>query len=493
MARLRMSGPLWRRLHYHMVDQGPEHFAFLFARVSTHEGDPTFVVHDALLVDEGRVSVGRGGYEVGTETLLEAVNAAVRRGDALVECHSHGGGHPRFSGTDRNGLAEMIPYALESLSGRPYAATVWGDDEVYGEWFGTGGASGRLDSILAVGEEWVQLAPVDGAVVERFDRQLPWFGVSRQAELARLRIAVCGGGGTGSLLIQQLAYLGARNFTLIDPDRADEANLNRLVSAGFGDLGRAKTELAAAMIRRVAPDAVVRTVTGLLQSVAALHALEDSDLIFGCVDNDGARLVLNELAVAYLIPYIDLGVGIAVRDGQVVEAGGRVVVVRPDGPCLRCLGQIDSAEASYFLASPRERAVARDRGYVDGLDFPAPAVVSVNAAIVAAALNEFALWFCAVRAPQPLTELDLVGRDRPITGQWLGPRRDTWSDPRCVHCALRGHADRANLERYARNVAAEPEVAQRAVVSVPAPVRRLHWPRHHGAERPGSLTNERER
>ena len=85
-------------------------------------------------------------------------------------------------------------------------------------------------------------------------------------------------------------------------------------------------------------------------------------MIFGCVDNDGARLVLNELALAYRIPYFDLGVGINATDGVVSEAGGQVTAVVPSGPCLNCMDLIDREEASYILASLRGTGIsARSR------------------------------------------------------------------------------------------------------------------------------------
>src|SRR5437867_803567 len=110
MASLRMSEELWSRVRRHLLDDGPEHFAFLYARWDQTPRGPVFVVRDALLVPEEELGFSRGGYELSTEVLLEAVNTAVRSGEALIECHSHGVGRPRFSGTDRQGLAEVVPY-----------------------------------------------------------------------------------------------------------------------------------------------------------------------------------------------------------------------------------------------------------------------------------------------------------------------------------------------------------------------------------------------
>lgn len=69
-------------------------------------------------------------------------------------------------------------------------------------------------------------------------------------------------------------------------------------------------------------------------SATAIDALRAVDLIFGCVDNDGARLVLNELSIAVNIPYLDLAVQIDASDGIVTTAAGRGTVAQLGGPLL---------------------------------------------------------------------------------------------------------------------------------------------------------------
>src|SRR5207249_1592403 len=130
-----------------------------------------------------------------------------------------------------------------------------------------------------------------------------------------------------------------------------------------------------------------------------------------------ARLTLNEIAVAYGIPYFDLAVGIDAEDGRVTGAGGRVAVVLPDGPCIHCMGEIDANEARFNLSAPEEQAQQIARGYVRGMNVRAPAVVSLNGAIAAAATNEFAIFVSGLRPVHPYIELDLLGVGRCIKSQ----------------------------------------------------------------------------
>jgi hypothetical protein len=186
-----------------------------------------------------------------------------------------------------------------------------------------------------------------------------------------------------------------------------------------------------------------------IQSEPVLDALKQVDVMFGCVDNDGARLILNEISKAYGILYIDLAAGIEVKNSKVMTAGGRVVVVTPNGPCLHCLGEIDIKEASYFLADTKARAFQVQQGYVTGVDAPAASVVSLNAVVAATAVNEFAILVSGSRSANVFTEIDLLGTAYEVKGQRTGPRR-VRTTAGCVVCSNAGIGDRAGIERYAR-------------------------------------------
>ena len=233
---------------------------------------------------------------------------------------------------------------------------------------------------------------------------------------------------------------------MVDFKLADESNMNRLVTATAADIGTPKVILARRLIKSVVPTSHVDSLQENLRSPQALDALKGVDVIFGCVDNDGARLVLNELALAYRIPYFDIGVGIDATDGVVSEAGGQVAAVVPGGPCLNCMGLIDREEASYFLASPEEQEFRRAHGYVEGMDVPAPSVVSLNGSAVNAAVTEFAVYISGIRSVNHRTDLDLLGAGR-MPAQWVVPTRVRKREE-CVQCTLADQWDDVDIERY---------------------------------------------
>src|SRR5512135_532382 len=218
MATIRINHDHWQRAHRHLFSKRGEHFAFFLAK-STHSQDrPVFVVGDVLLIDDADVKTTGSGWEMTNTAVTRVINAAVKSGCALIEAHNHGGVLPRFSGTDRAGFREFVPYVLDSLPGRPYGATVWGDDTVYAEFFLQGGGTGIIDSIIVQSTRIDQIVSRDDdqrAIAQRFDRQAPWFTPAGQRKLGRLKLGIVGAGGTGGPLIQNLVYLGARDFLVI--------------------------------------------------------------------------------------------------------------------------------------------------------------------------------------------------------------------------------------------------------------------------------------
>ena len=119
-----------------------------------------------------------------------------------------------------------------------------------------------------------------------------------------------GVGGLGSFVALELAHLGIGHLILIDPDRVEETNLNRLLGIGSGSIGQLKVEAYRQLIQRISPDDAGNRTAGVVYSETGVYYAKAADILFGCVDNHGARLILNQIAARYLIPYIDAGTGI---------------------------------------------------------------------------------------------------------------------------------------------------------------------------------------
>ena len=187
-------------------------------------------------------------------------------------------------------------------------------------------------------------------------------------------MAVIGAGGTGSHAALALAYLGVGDVLVLDDDHAEVTNLNRLVTAGHADIGAPKNLVARRRMREIDPGLRVSALPAL-SPVGAHPELDDVDLIIGCVDHDGPRDRLNQIAVDTATPYIDVATGIDTTTLP-PTVGGRAVLVIPGGPCLHCLGELDPAEISRWAKTPEQQTLDRVHGY--GTPEPNPAVVHLN-------------------------------------------------------------------------------------------------------------------
>ena len=134
-----------------------------------------------------------------------------------------------------------------------------------------------------------------------FSRQIMAFGTEGQKALMNTRVAVVGAGGLGSCVLQMLSYLGVQEFMIADDDLVEESNLNRLIGASIEDVKNKvrKTELAKMLIIKINPKANIITLGNLRSDEAIKDLSTFPEVIFGCVDNDSARMMLSDLAAAY--------------------------------------------------------------------------------------------------------------------------------------------------------------------------------------------------
>jgi molybdopterin/thiamine biosynthesis adenylyltransferase len=326
------------------------------------------------------------------------------------------------------------------------------------EGFGIMEYNGENDSLLMPGTATITLLtragmtdlfpPVNKQDKEELsptiDRQLHIWGDVCQRKIQAVTAGIVGLGGTGSVLLQMLARVGVKKFVLCDPDDIELSNLSRLPYSFKGDTGRKKVRVAAGYVKKVAGDAVVKTIAGPVQD--ARESFHGCDVLFGCTDNDGARLTLNEISLKYFIPYIDTGTEIFVEDGRIMAMGGQVRVVVPGVTgCLDCAEIIDYEQAAASMLSPGDRDLRKSAGYISGTDHsPAPAVITLNSMIASMASQEFVDM--------------IVGRDRDDTGNYYlydatVPRIERFSierKPGCPMCGQEGIGGMGDLPGAAR-------------------------------------------
>jgi molybdopterin/thiamine biosynthesis adenylyltransferase len=221
----------------------------------------------------------------------------------------------------------------------------------------------------------------------------------------------------------------------------EPSNLNRLFGATAAD-ARARRPKVAALARYVTavrPDTQVVALPLPIDDPEAWRRVAGCDALVAGVDNDGARLVANRLAVQYLLPLIDLGTGITTDGrGTIAEAGGQVRCVLPGSFCLQCIDGIDLGAAARQRAPGAMRPLYHERGYVLTEDVPAPSVATLNAAVAAEGVNELLALFTGARRLQPYRLYDFRA------GRW-----DTLSARRredCIVCGAGGYRALGDVE-----------------------------------------------
>jgi molybdopterin/thiamine biosynthesis adenylyltransferase len=281
---------------------------------------------------------------------------------------------------------------------------------------------------------------------ERFDRQLLLFGVAGQEKIGDTYATIVGTGGTGSHLAQQLAYLGVRRFGLIDADHATASSRNRVIGIRPSDVieNTPKVAIAKRMIQEIEPAAEIDIVDDSFLSDAGANVLAKASVVFGCVDRDGARLLVNEFACAYDLPFFDIATDTE-RVGDRVTFGGRLIIRLNSSACLYCTDALDRLAVKHDLTSPERQS---EEGAMYGvrresLGDRGPSVVALNGILASIAVTEFMVFVTGVpRNPKQSLRYD------GIRGIVIEPRDAP--KPDCPYCAQTGNGDAIDWRRHIR-------------------------------------------
>ncbi len=408
-----LSSDLWSHLRSHLLSindkrgrrDDNEQLAFILAAPNVSDSRIRLVGHELLHAqpkDLDRQSPS--GIVPNGQFVATALTRCRQEGWSLIEVHSHpfdSGPRTTFSGIDWSNDRMKMPRLASMLPEPFYHATmVVGRESLDAHYYQrltrkilpmrrvtiVGSISDDSPVLRYLPTSSCASEPVRSQEV-RHSRQLPLLGAGTQEALSKARVAVVGVGGLGSFVALELAYLGVGHLTLIDPDRIEQSNLNRLIGAGPDDVGRYKVDVFREFVERVAPKVAVTTVAAPLLDNEALNHAKAADLLLGCVDGHGARLSLNHLSVRYLIPLIDAGTGARLgTDDLAARLGGQVQVVAPGVGCLECRGFIHPQRAAYDLAPPEVQEYERDHGY--GTEEAAPSVIFLNGVVASIQVAE---------------------------------------------------------------------------------------------------------
>ncbi|OKI58018.1 ThiF family adenylyltransferase [Micromonospora sp. CB01531] len=431
----------WAALTDHLFrGDKEEHGAVILAGRADGPRGPRLLARELILAKDGVDYVpGETGYRALAPSFVR--DAAVRARDeglAYLAVHNHFGDVAvGFSPVDLASHERGYP-ALRQITGQVVGGLVFTPQAAAGDLWLPDGSRVDLAEVVIPGGNLIRLRPRParaGTVDLMHDRQARLFGQLGQESLGRMRVAVVGLGGVGSILVEGLARLGVGSLLLIDDDTVDETNLPRLLAAERDDIGKPKTVPATRNARRANPQIRLTAMEERVETSRARQALTACDWIFLAADSHAARFWVNAATNQYLIPATQIGVKIPVDDdGNVGEIHAVSRFFVPGNGCMWCNELIDPTELAIDMHPDHERAAAR---YVAGV--PAPSVIALNGLVAMEAINHFMLATTGMHHdPEDTTSTIHLPRQRERSAQL--PRRDE----RCSWCSREGHLGRGD-------------------------------------------------
>ncbi len=377
---------MWQRCRRALfVPDRSESFVMGLARPCRRNKSIAYIVEQLLDYVGGDYSHRSGGGLTLSDAASNQVNRlsleAAKAGLVPVHLHSHPSGVSYFSGYDD--IHEQKLHDWLASNGQPLLwSLVWpyGGDPTARLWVGGESLPGTVRAGLrSFGNGTLADLPA-------LDRQRIFGGGLRQAA-ASLRVGIVGVGGVGFLVAEQLARCGFSDFVLIDPDRVEITNLNRLPSTTKKDLGRLKVNVARRLIRRAGRCIGTKPVVQALAQdiyVASnrVHSLlRQCDIVLALTDDEVSRITCLQIALEGGAEYLQAGVDIRLGDQGAIEGlFSEFTGAEVNRYCPLCTERLDPAQASvdarrYVGGEVWERA--QKEGYVP--DIPAPSVMSLNA------------------------------------------------------------------------------------------------------------------
>ena len=342
-----------------MVPQ--EDLCFALWRPSTGEDRFTAIIFEIVLpLSDERLLHGNASFR--PEYMARAITEARKQNAGLAFMHSHPNpGWQPLSTEDASAEHDALAYPAGATN-LPLVGLTIGNDGYWSARFWLKHDEGMTltwcQKIRVIGPKSVSLHFDDEAMppVPRRDvlrRTYDTWGATNQNTISRLRVGIVGLGSVGCIVAEAMARIGVSSVTLVDPDRVEEHNLDRLLYGTVADIGDLKVDMAERKMTQGATAEELRIVaiSKSVQQASAYVAVLDCDVVFCCVDRPVPRDVLNHIANVHLIPVFDCGIEVLPdkRRDDILAAHWRAYLITPHHQCLRCNGQYDTSQVVMEL------------------------------------------------------------------------------------------------------------------------------------------------
>lgn len=146
-----------------------------------------------------------------------------------------------------------------------------------------------------------------------FERNIPSISPEEQASLADKTVLICGCGGLGGFILEDMVRLGVGRIVIFDGDDIDESNLNRQLFTSSANIGKSKVLEAFQRMKNIRPDAGIlpmdmylneQTLPLAEDALKTLSGRDKPDLILDALDTAEDRLFLESLAEKWNVPLV---------------------------------------------------------------------------------------------------------------------------------------------------------------------------------------------
>jgi hypothetical protein len=359
------------------------------------------LVHELILIPYEDCSIRRSDLvRWPTDRLIPLLQRAEKNNLSILKIHCHPTGYDKFSETDDKSDLELFSsiYGWVNDSGPHASAVMLPDGSMFARIILEDLSFKPVDKITSVGDDILFLnKKTENQSISPYSiRTSQAFGEKTTLLLNQLKIGIVGCSGTGSLVIEQLHRLKVGELLLIDPDKIEDVNLNRIPYSTARDakLGKYKVDLFKEVIESCELGCKIEVVPkNIYDDNEIISLLSSCDVIFGCMDSIDGRHFMNRVATFYLLPYFDIGVKlISDRKGGIEKILAAVHYIQPGKSSLMSRNVYTSEElrsATLKRTNPEFFSEQLKSKYITDVHVQSPAVISVNMQAASLAINDF--------------------------------------------------------------------------------------------------------
>lgn len=266
-------------LQHYQNDALQEDLCFALWRPSTGAERYSALVYQIILPETGDRSLhGNASFE--SKYLARVVKAACESEAGIAFMHSHpGAGWQGMSSADVEAEHDVIAYPA-GVTGLPLLGMTIGSDGYWSArfWVRDGKKMDRKEcnKVRIIGPHSYRLQFNDKLAPPKPRRDIlrrtyDTWGSNTQNDISRMTAGIVGVGSVGCIVAEALARIGVGEIILIDPDKVEKHNLDRLLYGTIKDIGRHKVKVAERQLNSILLLAISKLCPCLLPSKLGQH------------------------------------------------------------------------------------------------------------------------------------------------------------------------------------------------------------------------------